>query len=292
MRDFFKYLTSGTEDKKWGIYMTVAGRYTALPGIEYPRKDHPSGYYFSWESWRILNEFQINYITEGQGILETKAGYFPVSPGSIMLICPGERHRYKPDINTGWTENYIGFSGELASHFVSNVFNSYNQPIYQCDNHFELIDSFQKIFDTVIKQRPSYQKVSSGLILKLIGYVESQILSRQFKGKEVEIIVNDAKKTMWENVDEEIDFKEFSRKHHVSYSYFRKVFKIYTGIAPHQYFLDYKIMRARELILASDVPVKEISYKLGFSSIQYFSRLFKKKTGMSPTDLRNNMLIG
>ncbi len=45
-------------------------------------------------------------------------------------------------------------------------------------------------------------------------------------------------------------------------------------------------MRAKELILTSEKSIKEISYELGFESLHYFSRFFKKKLGVNPTDLR------
>jgi transcriptional regulator GlxA family with amidase domain len=68
------------------------------------------------------------------------------------------------------------------------------------------------------------------------------------------------------------------------------MFKEYTGISPHQYHLDLKIMRAKELILTTDKNIKEISYELGFQSIHYFSRLFKKKAGQNPSELRGTVI--
>jgi transcriptional regulator GlxA family with amidase domain len=64
------------------------------------------------------------------------------------------------------------------------------------------------------------------------------------------------------------------------------MFKQYTGIAPVQYQLDLKIRRAREMLVSTDLSIKEISYELGFQSIHYFSRIFKNKTGMAPSEIR------
>jgi transcriptional regulator GlxA family with amidase domain len=89
-----------------------------------------------------------------------------------------------------------------------------------------------------------------------------------------------------QNVEKNINFKEVADTYHIGYSYFRKMFKKYTGIAPGQYLLQLKIMRAKELLTNSNMSIKEISYELGFHSIYYFSRLYKEKTGMKPSDLR------
>jgi transcriptional regulator GlxA family with amidase domain len=65
------------------------------------------------------------------------------------------------------------------------------------------------------------------------------------------------------------------------------MFRLYTGVAPHKYFMELKIMRAKELLLATDKSIKEISFELGFQSIHYFSRIFKNKTGVSPSEFRH-----
>jgi AraC-like DNA-binding protein len=66
------------------------------------------------------------------------------------------------------------------------------------------------------------------------------------------------------------------------------MFKKYTGVPPVQYHLDLKVLRAKELLLYSDKSVKEISYELGFQSIYYFSRVFKNKLGLAPSEIRKS----
>ena len=98
MKNSFKYLATGDDDHHWGLFLNVAGNSKIIPGSLYPPQDHPSGYTFHWNEGRILNEFQINYITEGKGVFETKNGTYPVKAGSLLFVFPGEWHRYKPDL--------------------------------------------------------------------------------------------------------------------------------------------------------------------------------------------------
>jgi AraC-like DNA-binding protein len=65
-----------------------------------------------------------------------------------------------------------------------------------------------------------------------------------------------------------------------------EVFKNYTGMTPYQYFIQLKIHRAKELLGLGRYSVKEIAFTLGFSDPYYFSRLFKKKTGIAPSEWR------
>ncbi len=291
MNDFFNYLTSGVADKQWGIYLTVVGRYHAYPDQQYPSRKHPSGYFFDWDNGRVLDEYQLNYITEGAGIMQTSSGEFPVEAGALLYIQPGTKHRYKPHQGTGWTENYVGFNGKLAAHFMNQAFKDLDSPVIQIGHQVEILDAFQKINDLVVEQKPSYHQVASGLILKIMGYLCGHQKSQNIGNAEVDQLVNKAKAFLWENVNQQVDFQLFCKECNISYSYFRKAFKLYTGLAPHQYFLDLKIMRAKELVVATDKSMKAITYELGFDSVHYFSRLFKQKAGIAPTDMRKQKSI-
>mgnify|MGYP000005816468 CR=1 FL=1 len=100
-KNSFKYLTIGEEDLLWGLFINVAGSSTTKPFSEYPSGRHPSGYYFDWDEGRILQEYQVNYITSGSGVFENKYGKYNVKPGSLLIIHPGEWHRYKPNKKDG-----------------------------------------------------------------------------------------------------------------------------------------------------------------------------------------------
>ena len=283
----FKYLTISEEDSNWGLYLNVAGSANVLPNIDYPSPNHPSEYFFTWEKGRILNEFQINFITEGAGILENKFGTFPLKQGSIFITFPGIWHRYKPVLKTGWTETYIGFDGELARKLITEPKFSPENPVFYFGIKEELLDTFLKIFDLVEKEQPGYQQIASGMVIKLLGYIISFEKQKGFSGKQIAQVVEAIRFEMRQNMHKEIDLKELAQKHNVSYSFFRKMFKKYTGVSPGQYHLQLRITRAKELLISTDKSIKEISYELGFQSIFYFSNMFKKKEGITPSFFRN-----
>lgn len=286
MKDFSKYLTPSEEDRAWGLYLNVAGKYTSAAKTMYPSKEHPSGYYFDFDKGRTLPEYQINFISKGEGLFENKDGATTVKKGSFIIVRQDQWHRYKPNNNTGWTENYIGFNGELAKHFLEINKVLHGATIVHCGIHEELIDTYYKIFTLVHEEKPGFQQVASGLVIKLIGYMVAFQKQRQFTGKPIEKVIDDAKFYIRQNIDTTIDMKELAASLNIGYSYFRKLFKTNTGLSPHQYCLDLKILRAKEQILTTKLSIKEIAYNLGFESIHYFSRLYKNKTGMSPSDLR------
>ncbi len=288
MKDFFKYLTPSEEDIQWGLYLNVAGRSTIAPNLVYPSKNHPTGYYFDYDNGRKLPEFQLNYITEGQGLFEDDNGIIPIKTGSLIIVRNQKWHRYRPNLRSGWTENYIGFDGELAAHFLKINQVLHGAVVINCGIHEEIIDTYYKIFNLVKEEKPGFQQIASGLIIKMIGYIVAFQKQRQFTGKSIEKTIESAKFHIRENIEKKLDLKDLATELNIGYSYFRKMFKTYTGLSPRQYCLDLKIMRAKELLLSTDLSIKEIAYNLDFESIYYFSRFFKKKTGMCPSELRRS----
>ncbi|MFO7935645.1 MAG: AraC family transcriptional regulator, partial [Bacteroidales bacterium] len=156
---------------------------------------------------------------------------------------------------------------------------------------YPIIDTYYKIFNFVIEEKPGYQQVSAGMIMKLLGYIVSIDRQKNFSGKRIEKIIQCACFTIRENVEAKIDFQSFAEENNIGYSYFRKMFKKYTGIPPVQYHLDLKVLRAKEMLLQTDKSVKEISYDLGFQSIYYFSRIFKNKLGVAPSEIRKSVRV-
>jgi AraC-like DNA-binding protein len=286
MENFFKYTTKSTEDKNWGLYLNVAGYAHILPGQVYPPPGHPSGYNFKWENGRILHEFQLNYITRGEGILETRNGSYPIKDGSVIILSPGMWHRYKP-LQDGWKEHYVGFNGHFANHIFKNDFFLSNPPIIQVGFNERLLQSFQEIFNHVSTEKAGYQQICSGLIIYLLSSILSIKKNENFEGKLIEQTIQRACLFIRENIDQNINIQQLARDLNIDYSLFRRMFKVYTGISPGQYHLSLRIRQAKDFLINTDLSIKEISYRLGFDSIFYFSRVFKSKTGVNPTEYKN-----
>ena len=104
---------------------------------------------------------QINYITEGSGELETDFGKFLIKPGTLMINWPGIWHRYRPRQKTGWVEHYIGFDGELAKQLLTKDMFSPERPLIYCELREDFIDTYYKIFDLILKEKPG---ISTSLI--------------------------------------------------------------------------------------------------------------------------------
>ena len=81
--------------------------------------------------------------------------------------------------------------------------------------------------------------------------------------------------------------KQLAQEFGVSYSWFRSTFTTHTGLSPHQYLLELRLVRARNLLTETEFSVKEIATQTGFGDEHYFSRLFRQKMNFSPSQWRH-----
>jgi AraC-like DNA-binding protein len=286
MQDSFKYLTHNPEDKTWGLYLTVAGSARVEPQCNYPPTGHPTGYHFNWENGRILQEYQINYITAGEGTLETREGIFPVREGSVMLIHPDVWHRYRPLSETGWMEHYVGFMGEMADRMIRSSDLLIESPVLNIGFQENMIHSFQDIFNHVLTERPGYHQICSGLVVHMLGQIISLKKNKNFRHGLIEKAIQKACLIVRDNPSRNLNVENLAGDLNVNYSIFRKAFKRYTGLSPIQYHTTLRMKQAVHLLTNTELSVKEISFNLGFCSVFYFSKLFKEKMNITPSEYR------
>ncbi len=92
---------------------------------------------------------------------------------------------------------------------------------------------------------------------------------------------------MKSNISVPLSIDDIAKKCHLSRSGIQRLFLHYAGISPHKYFLTLKINQAKKMLIAG-VSVNDISNLLGFSTQAYFSSSFKRETGTSPSEFREN----
>jgi AraC-like DNA-binding protein len=281
---YFHYLPYSEEDEKLGMLCTTAGSTNIRPGAIYPpqKNEHPALFRTVAEG-RVLPEFQLVYITEGEGLFSSGERSYAVKAGSIMLILPGIKHAYKPLNETGWHEYWVGFRGGYFSTLLDEGRFSPDHVFFEIGQHDSILSIFDQIFDEVRGQRPLYQLKTCALIMSLIA----EVLTRERRKDQpnyYEKIVAKAKYLMESNVYGDIDLSSISGQLGISTSRLNEIFKTYTSMTPYQYYIHIKIHKAESLLEQEDLPVKEVAYKMGFEDQYYFSRLFKSKTGVSPSD--------
>jgi AraC-like DNA-binding protein len=283
------YLITSEEDELWGMTVTTVGYQKIAENESYPPKDHPLGYYFNVDKGRILNEYQLLYITNGNGIFtfgNSKQSCF-ITEGKMFFLMPGVWHTYKPLENSGWNEYWIGFKGKIIQNIVNEGFFINRAPVFNIGLNERIIDLYLKAIEIANEERAGFQQALSGIVMHILGLMYYRDKTRDFEDIELINKINKAKVIMRESVYKSLTAEDISRQLNISYSGFRRAFKEYTGSSPSRYMLELKLNEAKLLLSTTNQPVKEISYVLNFENPDYFPIFFKKRTGLTPVEYRN-----
>jgi two-component system, response regulator YesN len=96
------------------------------------------------------------------------------------------------------------------------------------------------------------------------------------------------KKYIIENFNRDISMDDAAKETNLSYHYFSKFFKDSTGKSFVEYLTELRVAKSRELLRDTNDSIKEICYKIGYSDPNYYCKIFKRVTGMTPTEYRDN----
>lgn len=283
-----KYLVANDRDKKWGLTISTVGYEEIAPHESYPTRGHADGYYFHVEEGRVLNEYQLLYLTEGEGSFASDSiKRTTIKAGDMFLLFPGERHTYNPDPETGWKSYWVGFKGKNMDDRVAYGFLSPKKPIYHVGFYNEIVEMYENAYKTAMEEKAYHQQTLAGVVNLLIGMMYSfeRNIELDKNQKHVDMI-NKARLRIRESLESDLTIQQIVQDLGVSYSNFRKLFKEYTGLSPAFYQQDLRLQRAKELLSTTDLSVKEIAYRLNFESPDYFSAKFKTKTGKKPSEMR------
>ena len=283
-----KYIAENRRDALWGLTVCSVGYQKIGPHEDYPPTGHHQEYLFRPEKGRVLQEYQLLYIIEGKGTLSTrKSGRHDITAGDMFLLFPGEWHTYHPDEETGWEEFWIGFQGTNIDHRTETGFFAPESPLYHIGHDETAIALYREAIRTATRQEAYFQQLLAGIVNHLLGLMFMTSHNRELSASpQLPQIVERARSFMEASVEKEVSMPDVARHLNVSYATFRHTFKKYTGLAPAQYFINLRLHRAKELLRSTPASIKEISYRLHFETPEYFTTLFKKRIGTSPSSFR------
>ncbi len=285
---FSRYFPISVRDRKWGWHVTTVGEAQCLPGETYPAAGHPKGYNFDWSKGRVLDCHALVYISHGRGSFESKqSAKQPIEAGQVIFLFPGVWHRYRPDVKTGWDEHWVGFDGDVARRWVKNQFFSPRAPVFKPGQEEKWLTLFTELIAVIKLNRPALQQVMAGFAAQLLGLLYSGQQAGLAGNDQALLIVQRAMTRMQNELESGLNAQALARELNISYSSFRHTFQQHTGSSPHQYLLELRLVRARNLLTQTAQSIKEIAKQAGFDDEHYFCRFFKMKTGLTPGQWRS-----
>lgn len=239
---------------------------------------------------RVLDgQYVIHYFTRGKGCFRDERNPpCAFEDDHVVIFYPGVRHFIGPAANGALEHYYVLFSGELPAILLRTLaergvalFPIRRNPLFK--------DRFVSLMNCVSVPTPLSVHDANAILYQIIN--ETLLLYQDAaKGSGAGALVEAFAGFVKQNgLLPELDLDRFLKRRAMSRKQFGILFKRETGITPHQYWLSCKVSMAKSLLSGSRKPVKEIAADLGFKDEFYFSRLFKRKEGLSPMAFRASL---
>lgn len=151
--------------------------------------------------------------------------------------------------------------------------------------HSILYDAYP--FEDFLDAYSSYEKMQA-LVAFAIGYIRARIATPHAAGSPVDA----AAQYIQEHIDRNLTCAEIAEAVHLNASYLTRLFKRERGVALNVYIVSEKMRVAASLLRVTSIPVSLIAAKVGYSNFSYFSQVFRKYSGKSPLEYRQEARAG
>lgn len=247
-------------------------------------KFHLCGTTFPDKNYRInrpsSNIWCIEYIEEGSGTVIIDGDTFYPHAGDSYFLHARKDHFYYSNQDEPWKKHFINLSGKLVEHLAEGYGVSHVSYFEGLDLKSELMQIIEIAKAGDMDRTPEIIAILNSVFIKMYSSTQT--------GKSSLTIGTQMKDFLNTQLTSKFNINLLCNHVAKSESQTIRLFKRLFGITPYAYVLDKKIKFAQNLLIDTHLSVKQISVKLCFTDEYYFSAIFKKKTGYTPTEYRKN----
>ena len=239
------------------------------------------------------NHFLFHYIISGTGTLyaddstgTTKT--YHLKSGEGFLIFPNQITTYIADKELPWEYVWIEFDGLRAKEAMDTAGFSLDRPIF----HTKKRDMSQKMKEELVYIATHSDETIFNIIGHLylfLDYFMRSTVSTVVKGstKLQDYYIKEAITYIEQNFQNDISVVDIANRLGINRSYFGKIFKQTLKQTPQEFLINYRMIKATELLRLTKMSIGDISKAVGYENQLHFSRAFKKIYNISPREWRN-----
>lgn len=240
----------------------------------------------------IRHFYLIHYVIDGKGFYTAGKHTYALGQGDVFLILPNEITSYVADEKDPWSYCFFAFDGEGSEEMLQRTALSRENLTTHLEDD-SLVALIEETTQELNRPLPNPDLYSLSQLIRMLKILADQ----------VRVDVDTDKASMRSYVQQVLDFIHFNYAEPITVqemagllslnrSYLYRIFKEETGLSPIEYLNGYRIDRARQLLVETNIPVGQISVSTGFSTFSSFSRFFRLKYGVSPSTFRKMARTG
>lgn len=253
-----------------------------------------AGYFEFCENWSSRNrkggrdDYMLIYVHSGEMLLRSnKTEDIIISEGDCYLYRPGEDQLYRSIDSNPVKSFWIHFSG----YGVTEVLNSLNindTSFFKGKVNNELSSIIKMTIDETHYKKYGYEIIAAALLMQCLAVI-SRNDTNNYTTSRLKNTCGNIELTLdyiYTHYTEDIKIYELAKISGLCVNRYINVFKGFTGLTPKEYIINFRLKKSCEIFNSTNFSVKQVSNMVGFQNQLYFSRIFKKYIGVTPSEYR------
>ena len=231
--------------------------------------------------------YSLEFVARGQGTLALNGISHPLLPGSIFTYGPQVTQDITSDPHDLLVKYFVDFTGVEAPALLDQAGLAPGHA-----TQVVALGEVEAAFDLLIHDGCQGTGFAADLCRSMLEYLLLKIVASRVPGSSVRTpalaTYQRCRQFIIDHCEQLMSLDEISRACHVDRAYLCRLFRRYDHQTPHQFLMRRKMHVAAQQLQSSDVLVKQVSARLGFSDPFHFSRSFKRVFGISPDSFRQH----
>ena len=237
-------------------------------------------------------DYQLIYISAGKAHFhfDNKDNETIINAGNMILFRPKELQKYEYYGNDKTEVYWVHFTGGDVKNILRKYGIKDNMRTFFVGTSLEYERIFKRMISELQRCQEDYEEILTLLMRHLLISIHRDLLKeRKLSDIYLDNEMDMAAQYFNDNYNADINIEKYAQSRGMSISWFIRNFKKYTGTTPMQYIVSTRIANAQLLLETTQYSISEIASIVGYDNPLYFSRLFHKQKGFSPSEYRKQI---
>ena len=246
-----------------------------------------------YKIWNTINGSMIIYTYTDGGSIVFSDRILPIAKGALCYIGPDTPHYTMPDVPSVYDRSKIFVSSDVVNRLLSVLTETNGmQGLFLSNSviYAQIPKENQSLVEDIFARAHKASQSKDGMEeLMICSFFELMFYLKKYTVQQVsppDDFLPKALEYINRNYSKNITLDDICESAYVSKYYFCRRFKNRMGMTVMEYLCQTRLSAAKAMLTGGDMRIEDIAERCGFSSVSYFSQMFKKRTGMSATKYR------